>query len=224
MPSVRPYLSAEQLAAVTPWSVNAIWKMSGRGMLQRNAHYFRALGRRRKIVFKWRAIVAFIEGREQTEPETPGATWLEQQTGVNCVTLRKHYGRWMAGEVESELRQFAAFDKTPFGRPEAKLFPRAVGSREQFPQPFEIVGVKNWSQGDSNPKKSPQILMILTSKTAKKRHLPPRIVPPGDNFGEDAKCVGVMASFGSQAFTVQHTPLFRMRLPIGCCPYSRARN
>lgn len=157
MPSVRPYLSAEQLAAVTPWSVNAIWKMTGRGMLQRNVHYFRPLGRRREIVFKWSAIVALIEGREQTEPENPGAAWLEQQTGVNCVTLRKHYGRWMAGEVESELQQFAAFDKTLFGRSEAKLFPRTVGSREQFPQPFEIVGVKNWSQGDSNPSSSREI-------------------------------------------------------------------
>ena len=75
----------------------------------------------------------------------------QQLTGVNYVTLRKHYGRWMAGEVESELRQFATFDKTLFGRSQAQLFPRAVGSREQFRQAFEIVGVKNWSQGDSNP-------------------------------------------------------------------------
>jgi hypothetical protein len=69
---VRPYLSAEQLATVTPWSVNAIWKMVGRGMLRRNVHYFRPLGRRREIVFKWSAIVALIEGSEQTEAEQPG--------------------------------------------------------------------------------------------------------------------------------------------------------
>ena len=67
--SVRPYLSAEQLAAVTPWSVNGIWKMVGRGVLKRDVHYFRPLGRRREIVFKWTAIVALIEGAQSTEPE-----------------------------------------------------------------------------------------------------------------------------------------------------------
>ena len=77
--------------------------------------------------------------------------WLEQQTGVNYATLRKHYGRWMAGEVASELQQFAAFDATLFRHSEPQLFPRAAGSREQFRQAFEIAGAKNWSQGDSNP-------------------------------------------------------------------------
>jgi integrase len=36
--------------------------------------------------------------------------WLEQQTGVAYATLRRHYGKWMPSEGESELRRFAAVD------------------------------------------------------------------------------------------------------------------
>lgn len=61
--SVRAYLSAEQLAAVTPWSVNAIRKMVARGTFRRGVHYFQPLGGRRQLVFKWAAIVDFIEAQ-----------------------------------------------------------------------------------------------------------------------------------------------------------------
>ena len=92
--------------------------------------------------------------------------WLEQPTGVNYVTLRKHYGRWMAGEVASELRQFAAVGATLFGRSAPQLFPQAVGSREQFPQAFEIASVRNWSQGDSNLVASPKTHVFSMRTTA----------------------------------------------------------
>src|SRR5437870_1370425 len=36
--------------------------------------------------------------------------WLEQQTGVAYATLRRHYGKWMPSEGESELLRFAALD------------------------------------------------------------------------------------------------------------------
>src|SRR5438094_8982293 len=36
--------------------------------------------------------------------------WLEQQTGVAYATLRRHYGKWMPSEGESELLRFAAVD------------------------------------------------------------------------------------------------------------------
>ena len=78
--------------------------------------------------------------------------WLEQQTGVSYETLRRHYGRWMAGEVASELRQFEAFDRTLFGgEPGRELFPRAVAVGEQLTQRVDLAGVLKWSQGDSNP-------------------------------------------------------------------------
>jgi hypothetical protein len=40
--------------------------------------------------------------------------WLEAQTGVNYATLRRHYGKWMPIEGESELRRFAGLDPTLF--------------------------------------------------------------------------------------------------------------
>jgi len=59
----RPYLSAEQLAALTPWSVGAIEKMVKRGVFVRGVHYFQPLGRRSRLIFKWEAVAAMIEGR-----------------------------------------------------------------------------------------------------------------------------------------------------------------
>ena len=41
--------------------------------------------------------------------------WLEQQTGVNYLTLRRHYGKWMPQDRESELRRFAALEPSLFG-------------------------------------------------------------------------------------------------------------
>ncbi len=59
----REYLSAAQLAQVTPWSVEAIHKMVQRGVLRREVHFFQPFGPRAHLVFKWRAIVTLIEGR-----------------------------------------------------------------------------------------------------------------------------------------------------------------
>jgi hypothetical protein len=58
---LRPYLSIGQLAAKTPWSVEAIRKMMVRGVLKERKHYFRPFGQRHGLVFKWSAIVALIE-------------------------------------------------------------------------------------------------------------------------------------------------------------------
>ena len=60
----RTYLNAEQLAAVTPWSVEAIRRMVSRGVLKRGEHYFQPLGARTQLLFKWPAIVALIERPE----------------------------------------------------------------------------------------------------------------------------------------------------------------
>lgn len=40
--------------------------------------------------------------------------WLEAQTGVNYATLRKHYGKWLPLDGESELDRFAASDPALF--------------------------------------------------------------------------------------------------------------
>jgi integrase len=41
--------------------------------------------------------------------------WLEHQTGVSYATLRRHYGKWMPTDGESELRRFAALAPSLFG-------------------------------------------------------------------------------------------------------------
>ena len=59
-PAPKPYLYAEELAAVTPWSVEAIRKKVQRGELVLGVHYFQEQ-RRGRLIFKWPAIVELIE-------------------------------------------------------------------------------------------------------------------------------------------------------------------
>lgn len=70
----KPYLSAQELAALTPWTEQAIKDMMRAGKLLEGTHFFR-VGRR--IVFKWDAVVELIEsnaaGRDQSAPLATGA-------------------------------------------------------------------------------------------------------------------------------------------------------
>jgi hypothetical protein len=59
--TARAYLSAEQLAELTPWTQDAVEKMVRRGVLVRGIHYFQPFGRRARLLFKWSAIVSLIE-------------------------------------------------------------------------------------------------------------------------------------------------------------------
>lgn len=71
----RAYLSAEQLGELTPWSPDAVEKMIRRGVLIRGVHYFQPFGRRGRLLFKWDAVVALIEGRpvqSETQPMVEG--------------------------------------------------------------------------------------------------------------------------------------------------------
>jgi hypothetical protein len=63
----REYLSVEQLAAITPWSEEAIRRMVSRGVLKKGVHYFQPLGARSRLVFKWSAIVQLIEGAPEAQ-------------------------------------------------------------------------------------------------------------------------------------------------------------
>ena len=62
-PTIPPYLSTEQLAQVTPWSVQAINTMRKRGVFKLGAHYFQPTGRGGQVIFKWAAVVELIEDR-----------------------------------------------------------------------------------------------------------------------------------------------------------------
>jgi hypothetical protein len=60
VPVCKPYLSISELATLTPWTDQAIRTMISRGTLKAGQHFF-YVGRR--PVFKWAAVVAFIERR-----------------------------------------------------------------------------------------------------------------------------------------------------------------
>jgi hypothetical protein len=57
-PVLKPYVSIAELAQLTPWTDQAIRTMISRGVFREGQHFF-YVGRR--PVFKWTAIVGFIE-------------------------------------------------------------------------------------------------------------------------------------------------------------------
>jgi len=77
--------------------------------------------------------------------------WLEQQTGVRYETLRRHYGRWMAGEVDSELRRFALSDPRLFGGTRREVLPRQRRAVTDHMQAPDFVNKHGCEEGDLNP-------------------------------------------------------------------------
>lgn len=73
---MKPYMHVDQLAMATPWSAPAIRTMMSRGVLREGQHYFK-VGRR--PVFKWSAVVEFIEGTG--EPKARIAHYREERRG-----------------------------------------------------------------------------------------------------------------------------------------------
>ena len=55
--------------------------------------------------------------------------WLESHTGVSYATLRRHYGKWMPLEHESELQRFARSVRRSSRR---KLSPQTARRRDNF--------------------------------------------------------------------------------------------
>lgn len=76
----REYLSAEQLAALTPWTVEAIRRMVSRGILRRGIDYFQPFGSRTQLLFKWRAIRRLIEGDHAPDREDEASGVLHSPT------------------------------------------------------------------------------------------------------------------------------------------------
>ena len=57
----KPYVSIRELSALTPWTEQAIRTMIAKRIMREGEHFFH-VGRR--PVFKWEAIVGFIERRD----------------------------------------------------------------------------------------------------------------------------------------------------------------
>ena len=58
----KPYVSVAELARLTPGSEDAIRAMVARGSFRRGVHYFQPAGHRGQLVFRWDAVVLYIEG------------------------------------------------------------------------------------------------------------------------------------------------------------------
>jgi hypothetical protein len=86
-------LSIGQLAAATPWTVNAIRKMMARSILKRGVHYFQPLGRRREVVFKWSAIVAMIEQQPYGGQELDGAPRQQRSANIDVEQATANFER-----------------------------------------------------------------------------------------------------------------------------------
>jgi hypothetical protein len=64
----KPYLSIRELSELTPWTEQAIRTMMAKGIFREGDHFFH-VGRR--PVFKWEAVVDFIEGKDHDQDVIP---------------------------------------------------------------------------------------------------------------------------------------------------------
>jgi hypothetical protein len=70
--------------------------------------------------------------------------WLEQQTGEDYATLKKHYSKWMPLEIDSELRRFKRLAPALFGADQRKLSAQRGSQGGQFRvsnRTFERLGM-----------------------------------------------------------------------------------
>ncbi len=67
MATLRPYLSTGELTQLTPWSADAVEAKVRRGDLVLGVHFFQPNGRRGERVWKWSAVVAYIEDHRVVE-------------------------------------------------------------------------------------------------------------------------------------------------------------
>jgi integrase len=77
--------------------------------------------------------------------------WLEQQTGVNYATLKRHYGKWLDDGDDTELRLFAALDPSLFHYPVGEIAPPQKPRRGQIVQRSGKASEKRCEEGDLNP-------------------------------------------------------------------------
>jgi hypothetical protein len=130
--------------------------------------------------------------------------WLEAQTGVAYATLKRHYGKWITPEGQSELKRFAPLPPTLFCREEGdNIVPRRRGKRDNRRQPAETARISKCEEGDLNPTPLAKILKVFASPTAKNVPLPPRSVSAGHILGGAGESDLRSRHAGGAAFEVQ---------------------
>ncbi len=87
---IRAYLYVDQLAELTPWSPGRIRNMISDGSFREGKHYYRPNGPGSRPIFRWSAVVDFIEGANQPEIriEVPPVEVLDEDTRQARALLR----------------------------------------------------------------------------------------------------------------------------------------
>ena len=82
--------------------------------------------------------------------------WLEAQIGVAYPTLKRHYGKWITPEGESEFARFAALAPTLFRSAEGdEIVPHGRRKRNNRRQAAEKAQLRECEEGDLNPLRTP---------------------------------------------------------------------
>jgi len=76
--------------------------------------------------------------------------WLETQTGVNYLTLRRHYGCWMPSDAGRELDRFATLDPG-FASTSPAFVTGNKADREQRQEKLAMSAPSKCEMGDLNP-------------------------------------------------------------------------
>src|SRR5262245_60013175 len=116
--------------------------------------------------------------------------WLETQTGVNYLTLRRHYGRWMPSDVGRELERFAALDPGLLAEFTPPVVTGNKRDREQRRETPPIPRISRCERGDLNPHG------CLVHRILNPARLP--IPPLSRGFGHSRKAAS------AQVFRVEH--------------------
>jgi hypothetical protein len=91
--------------------------------------------------------------------------WLEAQTGVAYATLKRHYGKWITPEGQSELERFAPLAPTLFSREEGDdIVPRRRGKRDNPRQAPETASKSKCEEGDLNPHRFAELWRFFPAK------------------------------------------------------------
>jgi len=97
---------------------------------------------------------------------------------VSYATLRRHYGRWMPTEDETELQRLEAIAPALFSAAPAKLSPTKSRRGDNFRKSRVVPASKECEEGDLNPEDATELLGIFQANVA------PCCVdwPPGGQF------------------------------------------
>jgi integrase len=77
--------------------------------------------------------------------------WLETQTGVNYLTLRRHYGRWMPSDAGRELDRFTTLDPGLFATTSPAFVTGNKSDRAQRRESVVKSRLSRCERGDLNP-------------------------------------------------------------------------